>query len=310
MSRHVDGTASTPRSVLVTGASGGIGRATVSVLVESGFTVWAATRTEAAAAKIRRECGPAVHVVHFDVTRDSEIQVAARQVIAAGPLFGLVNIAGAAYPGPLEFLPIEQLKRQLDVNLTGQLRVTQAVLPALRAGAEVWGDARIIMMGSLDARIVGPLFGPYAASKHALVGLSDALRSELRPARIRVSLLEPGVIATPIWSRGATVLADLQPELPEHGGTYRSIMDFGRKHVGKLSVCGGSPQTVALAVVRALSRTSPPPRQVVGLDAKITTVALHLLPPKIIYRLTALPRIGSARRRHPATRSRRVDAKP
>lgn len=287
------------RSVVVTGASGGIGHATVEALLARGFTVWAAARTESAARRLRDELGVRLRTLVFDVTDDEAVRVAGSRVVAAGPLFGLVNIAGAALPGPLEYVPIEQFQRQLDVNVTGQLRVTQAVLPALRTGASTWGDARIVIMGSLDARIVGPLLGPYAASKHALVGLSDALRAELRPARIKVSLLEPGAVATPIWRRGTGVLGELQPTLPDHGGPYRSIMNFAQRYVSKLSTLGASPDRVADAVVRALTHPSPSPRQAVGIDAKVVTAALHLLPPRVIYRLTALPRVGSAREHNP-----------
>ncbi len=211
------------RTVLVTGASGGIGSATVTVLVQHGFAVWAATRTEEAAAELRRRCPTGVRTVAFDITDGDQVQRAADRVAEAGPLYGLINNAGAALPGPLEYVSIEQFRRQIEVNLTGQLRTTQAFLPALRAGVARWGDPRIVMMGSLDGRIVGPLFGPYAASKHALVGLSDALRSELYPAGIKVVLLEPGVIATQIWRRGLTVLSEVQGLFPiEVARTVRS----------------------------------------------------------------------------------------
>ena len=205
-----------------------------------------------------------------------------------------MNNAGAGLPGPLEYVPIEQFQRQLDINVTGQLRVTQALLPEFRAGTGVWGNARIVMMGSLDGRIVGPLFGPYAASKHALVGVSDALRSELRPAGINVVLLESGVIASAIWRRAISVLDDLQPTLPDDGGPYRSIMTFARRHVTRLSRWGASPDRVAAAVLGSLTHLRLTPRRVV--DATIVAAALHLLPPSAIYRLTALPKIGSARR--------------
>lgn len=284
------------RSVLVTGASSGIGHACVATLIENDFSVWASARTEQQARSLRDEFGSGVRTVVFDLTDDEAVRDAAARVVAAGPLYGLINNAGAALPGPLECLPIEQFEEQIDINLTGQLRVTQALLPALRAGAATWGDARIVIMGSLDARIVGPLFGPYAASKHALVGLADALRAELRPASISVSLLEPGAMATPIWRRGTGVLADLQPTLPDQGGPYRGMMRFARKHVSKLSRIGGSPDRVAGAVLQALNRSSPSPRRVVGIDAAIVNVLLKFLPQRAIYRLAAVPSHLSARR--------------
>jgi NAD(P)-dependent dehydrogenase (short-subunit alcohol dehydrogenase family) len=284
------------RTVVVTGASGGIGRATVAALLTQGFSVWAAVRQESSALALREEFGDRIRTVAFDVTDDAAIGRAAEQINADGPLYGLVNNAGAALPGPLEYVPIEQFQRQLDVNVTGQLRVTQALLRALRAGVTQWGDARIVLMGSMDARIVGPLFGPYATSKHGLVGMADALRSELQPAGIEVLLLEPGAIATPIWLRGTSVLGELQPRLPNGGGPYRSVMDFAQRHISTLSRRGASPERVADAVVRSLTRARPRPRQVVGIDAALVAAALHVVPPRFVYRVTALPAAWSLRR--------------
>ena len=285
--------------MLVTGATGGIGHMTVVGLLKEGFHVWATARTEDGCIELRNEFGSRVRTLAFDLTDDEAVRRAAAEVIASGPLFGLVNNAGKALPGPLEYVPIEQFQRQLDINLTGHLRVTQALLPALRAGTVQWGNARIIMMGSLDARIVGPLFGPYAASKHGLVGLSDGLRSELYPAKINVVLLEPGVIATAIWRRGTSVLGDLQPDLPTEGGPYRSIMNFAQRYASKLSDLGATPDRVTEAVIDSLTQRRPSPRRVVGIDATIVAAALHVLPPRLIYRLTALPKVGSARQENP-----------
>jgi NAD(P)-dependent dehydrogenase (short-subunit alcohol dehydrogenase family) len=205
-----------------------------------------------------------------------------------------VSNAGAALPGPLEYLPIEQFERQIDINLTGQLRVTQALLPALHGGVSTWGEARIVLMGSFDARLVGPLFGPYAASKHGLVGLADGLRSELYPAGIKVVLLEPGAVATPIWQRGTGVLAEMQPQLPDEGGPYPSVMEFAQRHVSTLSRRGGSPDKVARAVMEALEASRPRPRRVVGVDAATAAALVQVLPPRLIYRITALPAVWSA----------------
>jgi short-subunit dehydrogenase len=151
-------------------------------------------------------------------------------------------------------------------------------------------------MGSLDGRLVGPLFGPYAASKHGLVGLADGLRAELYPARIKVVLLEPGAVATPIWQRGTGVLGELQPRLPDGGGPYRSVMEFAQRYVSTLSHRGGSPDRVARAVMEALEASRPRPRRVVGVDAPITAVLVQVLPPRLIYRITALPAVWSTAR--------------
>src|SRR5699024_4643939 len=177
-------------SVAVTGAAGGIGHATVLALLDAGFDVRPIVRRVADADRLATELD--LPVACADITDEASVRQAADDITAEGGLVGLVNVAGAALPGPLEHLSPDQLARQLDVNVTGQLRVTQALLPALRAGARRHGHARIVMMGSLDARVVGPLFGPYGASKCALVGLSDALRCELHHERIGVVVLEPG----------------------------------------------------------------------------------------------------------------------
>jgi len=284
------------RPIVVTGASGGIGHAVVVALLQRGFDVRAVTRSADDAQRLRSELD--VPTVNMDLTSGAAVQQATRDLAGAGSLYGLVNVAGVALPGPLEQVPPEQLQRQLDVNVIGQLRVTQALLPALRAGAEQWGEARIVMMGSLDARIVGPLLGPYAASKLALVGLSDALRAELAPSRVRVLLLEPGAVATPIWRRGTAVLGRLQETRADRGGPHRRLMSFSRRHVSRLSEWGAPPHQVGEVVARMMVQRFPAPRRVVGLDATITAAALAVLPSRVIYGLAALPARWSARQPH------------
>lgn len=287
------------RSVLVTGASGGIGRAVVAALAARGFHVWAGMRgpdPDTSASGDSR-----IRTMALDITDPEQVAAAAALIGRRGPLHGVVNVAGVALPGPLEHVPLEQFRRQLEVNVTGQLAVVQAVLPSLRAGVEMWGSARVVIMGSLDARIVGPLLGPYAASKHALVGLSDALRAELRPQRIPVVLLEPGAVATPIWTKGVAVLQQVRDRTPGGCGPYEPMMAFAERHVPRLSTLGASPDGVGRAVVRALTRRSPSPRQVVGVDAHLTSAALRVLPQRVVNRLTALPAVWSERasRRRP-----------
>ena len=128
----------------------------------------------------------------MDLLDEDSVRAAGAEVCAAGPLFGLINNAGAALPGPLEYLPIEVFRRQLEINLTGQLLVTQVMLPALRRSAEETGDARIVMIGSIGGRIAGPILGAYQAAKHGLVGLTGSLRAELAPSGIKVMLDRAG----------------------------------------------------------------------------------------------------------------------
>lgn len=278
------------RSVLVTGASGGIGEATVRLLVDRGFSVWAASRSLDGTRRLVAELGDRVWPLAFDVTDQAGVVAAAEQVRAAGPLYGLVHIAGAAFPGPLEMLPVERFQQQLEVNLVGPFRVAQAALPALRAGAEAHGQARIVMMGSLTGRLTLPLLGSYSAAKHGLAGLCNGLRSELRHSRIGVSLIEPGALATPIWRRGTDSLAAFQERLPDRGGPYRPVIDFGVRYVRQLSRYGFSPDRAARAVLRSLTSPSPSPRRVVAPDAAFAAVALRVLPGRVVSRITAIPR--------------------
>jgi NAD(P)-dependent dehydrogenase (short-subunit alcohol dehydrogenase family) len=189
------------RAVVVTGASTGIGRATVLELVSAGFHVFSAVRREKDADGLRRQFPEVVTPLIMDLLDEDSVYAAAEVVKASGPLFGLVNNAGAALPGPLETIPLEVFRRQIEINLTGQLLVTQAMLPALHRSAEQAGDARIIMIGSIGGRLSGPMLGGYGAAKHGLVGLSSSLRGELAPFNIKVVLIEPGAIKTPIWNR-------------------------------------------------------------------------------------------------------------
>src|SRR5215211_1357832 len=189
------------RSVVVTGSSTGIGRATVLELVSAGFHVFGTVRREADAKGLRREFPEVVTPVMMDLLDENSVRAAGELIRVNGPLFGLVNNAGAALPGPLETMPIEVFRRQIEINLTAQLLVTQVMLPALHRSAEEIGDARIVIVGSIGGRLSGPLLGGYGAAKHGLVGLSTSLRAELAPFNIRVLLIEPGVIAMPIKSR-------------------------------------------------------------------------------------------------------------
>ena len=172
------------RSVVVTGASTGIGRATVSELVGRGFHVWATVRRDVDAAALVSEFGDTVTPLLVNLLDHESVRSAGARVVAAGPLHGLVNNAGVALPAPLEFLPIDVFRRQLEVNLVGQLLMTQVMLPALFAAP----DARITFVGSISGRLSGPVLGAYSASKHGLVGLAGSLRAELSPYDVKVCL--------------------------------------------------------------------------------------------------------------------------
>ncbi len=276
------------QSVLVTGASTGIGAATVAELVGRGFLVWAGVRGEDAAARLADEHGAHVRVLRLDVTDPDAVAAAGEQVTAAGPLHGLVNNAGVALPGPLEFLPIAALRDQLEVNLLGQLAVTQAMLPALRAARDPAG--RIVMVGSIGGRIAAPMLGAYHAAKFGLVGLTDTLRAELAPWHIRVILIEPGAIATPIWTRGGAAASRLVEQMPDRARQlYAGQMARARKNADRSARDGLAPAAAAAVIARALTDTRPRPRYLVGRDALAASVIARL-PYRLRYRLTAARR--------------------
>src|ERR671915_2319963 len=192
-------------TVLVTGASSGIGEATALHLKELGFDAVAAVRKNEDAERL---AGRGLRTVKLDVTDVDSID-AARDELAGGPLAGLVNNAGIAVAAPLEYLPLDQLRDQLEVNLVGQLAVTQRFLPALRAGR-----GRIVNVSSIGGRVALPLLGAYHASKFALEAISDTLRRELRSQGVDVIVIEPGGVKTPIWRKGDELAAELTSDLP------------------------------------------------------------------------------------------------
>ena len=218
------------KAIVVTGASTGIGRASSLALLDAGFRVFACVRNERAAADLRTRlpAGAADRLVtlELDVTSPEQIRSAAIAVeLAVGErgLWGLFNNAGIAVSGPIECVPIADLRRQLEVNVVGQVAVTQAFLPLLRRAR-----GRVLTTGSIAGFSTIPGLGPYSISKHAIEAMSDGLRRELRPWGIEVSLLEPGSIATDIWEKGASDYRETQkappPGLTElYGGLVEAL---------------------------------------------------------------------------------------
>jgi NAD(P)-dependent dehydrogenase (short-subunit alcohol dehydrogenase family) len=270
------------RSVVVTGASTGIGRACVAELVADGFHVWATVRRQVDADSLTEDHGTAVTPLLVDLLDHDSVRAAGARVVAAGPLHALINNAGVALPAPLEFLPIEVFARQLDVNLVGQLLMTQVMLPALLED----GDARIVFIGSIGGRIAGPILGAYSASKHGLVGLAGSLRAELAPYGVRVCLIEPGRIATPIWSTAATSGDEVMATMPPEGTRYAAQIE-GARAGARAGASGLDPRAVGRVVTRAVTHRNPPPRQVVGRDARVIALLVRLLPFRAVYRITA-----------------------
>jgi NAD(P)-dependent dehydrogenase (short-subunit alcohol dehydrogenase family) len=279
-----------PRAVVVTGASTGIGRATVLELVGAGFQVFGTVRREADAESLRQQFPELVRPLIMDLLDEDSVRAAGEVVNAAGPLFGLVNNAGAALPGPLEIIPIEVFRRQIEINLTAQLLVTQVMLPALHRSADQVGDARIIMIGSISGRLSGPMLGGYGAAKHGLAGLSSSLRAELAPFKIKVLLIEPGAIATPIWDRGRAAADHVQSQNPDISARYSDQIQTAAKMANRLAGSGLDASVAAKIILEALQDDNPAPRQVVGREAKVIAALARLLPYRVLYSLTARAR--------------------
>lgn len=262
---------SVQRRVLVTGASSGIGEATAVRLARSAWRVLAGVRTDSDGERLRAAAGEQLEPVTIDVTEPATIAAAANQ-LGNEPLHGLVNNAGTALAMPLEFLPLDQLRRQLEVNLVGQVAVTQALLPNLRSAR-----GRIVNVGSIAGRSSLPFLGAYAASKHALEAVTDALRVELRPFEIAVIIVEPGTIATPIWRKGGERFQQLAAEMPkELGELYGERMAAFRNAAAAAGQRAESADKVAIVVERALTAERPKARYLVGRDARRRSIVERL----------------------------------
>jgi len=264
-------------TVLVTGASSGIGEATALHLKELGFDPVGAVRKDADAERLESR---GVRTVKLDVT-DADSIAAARASLGDAPLTGLVNNAGVAVAAPLEFLPVDQLRRQLEINLIGQIAVTQQFLPALRAGR-----GRIVNVSSIGGRLALPLVGAYAASKFALEGISDSLRRELVPHGVDVILIEPGGVKTPIWRKGNETADQIQAGLPpEAEQLYGPMVEALRRESTRIAERSGmEPRAVAEVIGKALSADKPRTRYLVGRDAKVRARMAKVMPDRMMDR--------------------------
>lgn len=266
-------------SVLVTGASTGIGRATTQLLDRAGWKVFAGVRRAEDAESLRVEGSERVVPLMLDVTVAEQVCAAAEQVAAqlgAKGLDGLVNNAGVAMPSPLETMPLADFRRQLEVNLTGQVAVTQALLPAIRQAR-----GRIVFISSIGGRIAFPFTGAYHAAKFGIEAVGDAFRQELHPWRVSVSIVEPGSIDTPIWERGERAVDRIGERAPERDALYGAAVERYRKVTRETAGRGIPAVKVATAVEHALAARRPRPRYLVGLDAKLQARLKPLVPTRV-----------------------------
>ena len=270
-----------PRCVLVTGASSGIGRATAELLAARGFQVLAGVRHLAGANSSDNATvgGGSLEHVLLDVTRDEQVAAVVERIsrIAPDGLYGLVNNAGVGPPGAVELTPIDELRYLFEVNSIAPLRLIQSCLPLLRRTR-----GRIVNISSMNGTIVLPMVGAYSASKFALEAISDALRVELRPWGISVSLVRPGQIQTAIFDKARTALAErteqIPPELKQgYSKLYLRAAHFNERGAQSKT----SAEKVARAVLKALEARRPRVRYLVGLDAWLLQGLRDLVPTRL-----------------------------
>ncbi|MBY0312012.1 MAG: SDR family oxidoreductase [Phycisphaerales bacterium] len=275
------------KNILITGCSSGLGRVTALHLAQRGWRVIAGVRKDADAQSIVSEARALniqdLATLNIDVTHADSIARATTdlaQLINPGTLAAIVNNAGTSVVGPLELVPLSEWRRQFEINVFGQIAVTQALLPMLRdhVRAKGRGTARVVMMSSVAGKVSQPMLGPYCASKFALEAISDALRMELAPQGIQVSLIEPGAFESNIWGKGkssADAMDRAHPAFPIYDQMLKNL-ERGVDKVAKHPAIA-----VARAVERALTRSKAPARILVGTDAKAGAISKWLLPTRL-----------------------------
>jgi NAD(P)-dependent dehydrogenase (short-subunit alcohol dehydrogenase family) len=276
---------STMGHVLISGSSTGIGRACAIYLAEKGYSVIAGVRRREDGQKL--EASAKLRSILLDVADAASIATAAqevKQIVGEAGLVGIVNNAGMAVGGPVEFVSIEDWRRQFEVNVFGHIAVTQAMLPLIRKHVAGTGVGRVIFIGSIAGRVTLPIMGPYSSSKHAIAAVSAALRMELGEEGIDVCLIEPGAIQSEIWRKGGELAASIEPDSParqRYGGRIDALMRISHKSAeGAIGA-----DHVARLVLRCLSSRRPPARKVVGRDAKMGAILRRALPERWMDRI-------------------------
>ena len=273
-------------AVVVTGASTGIGRATALLLDAEGYRVFAGVRKEADARDLGRDGSDRLTPIAIDVTDASQIGAARQEVadaVGEAGLVGLVNNAGVGGGGPIEFMPLDELRDTLEVNLIGQVAVSQAFIPLIRRG-----KGTIVFIASIGGRVASPFMSPYNTSKFAIEALGESLRHELRPWGIDVAVVEPGSIDTEIWSKGNEQLREQVGEMPEDARRLygRQVTRFGEV-LNETASRGIAPEKVAEVIHKAIASDKPKHRYLVGTDAKIGARLKGTLPDRTFSKLAA-----------------------
>ncbi len=265
------------KAVLITGCSSGIGRATALRLAGAGWTVYAtARRTETLSELETAGC----HTLALDVTDEQSMQAAVEEIERAEGAIGvLINNAGYSQSGAIETVPLDAVRRQFETNVFGLVRLTQLVLPKMRA--QHWG--KIVNVGSMGGRLSFPGGGHYHATKHALEAISDALRFELRGFGIDVILLEPGLITTEFGEAATASMADVELTGDDPYAKFNTTVGAVTKgaYDGPMKMFGGGPDRVAKVIERAIKRRHPPARITITPSAKVTIGMRRLMPDRL-----------------------------
>jgi NAD(P)-dependent dehydrogenase (short-subunit alcohol dehydrogenase family) len=268
-------------AVVITGASTGIGWACALHLDRLGFRVFAGVRTNQDAESLKSATARRIAPLLMDVTDGVSVRAAADEVAAVlgdAGLSGVVNNAGIVVSGPLEFLPESEIRKQFEVNIIGQITVIQAFLPLLRKAR-----GRIVNMSSIAGRMALPFLGPYSASKFALEAITDSLRLELLPWGIKVSVIEPGAVKTPIWEKSRIAAGQTARNFPPeaHDLYGRAVAAF-RSETEEADKAGVEPDAVVRAVEHALTAREPKTRYLVGRHVRLQALLKSVLPDRLI----------------------------
>ena len=270
--------------VVITGASSGIGRACALDLDRRGFRVFATVRKDEDAATLKRDASANLTPVIADVTDAEQIaQLHATVDDALGDesLRGVVNNAGIGVGGPLEFLEIDELRRQFEINTFAPVAVAQPFIARLRES-----HGRVVNITSIGGRVPQPFLGPYSSSKFALESLTTVMRRELLPWGIHVAAVAPGSMKTRIWEKGASMVEQLQANAsPEERRLYGKNMERMARVVKLADRTGAKPEKVAKAVAHALTSERPRARYLVGADARMQLALETALPTRLVDRL-------------------------
>jgi NAD(P)-dependent dehydrogenase (short-subunit alcohol dehydrogenase family) len=273
------------RSVVITGASTGIGWATAKLLLDRGFRVFGSVRRPADADRLKTEFGANFIPLRFDVTDEAAVLAAAREVravLAGETLAGLVNNAGIAVAGPVLELSADEFRRQMEVNFIGPIIATQAFGPLLGSDPSLKGPrGKIVMISSVAGKNGNPLSSAYSASKHAIEGLSESLRREMMLFGIDVIIIAPGAVKTPIWSKADEVDISAYKNSP-----YFPAMERVRKFFLHLGEIGLPPERIAARVADVLTSANPRVRYEITPDP-MQHLIRALLPKRVVDRIIA-----------------------